>query len=280
MRFVLYIILLVTTSVLYSQEEDRNKRLSFFSNSEFKWEKWEYKCSDSLKIKIISKIKRDFSDDSIERHTTYMRYDPNFFHIIDVNSDGKLDVVYNGFAGSEKNSILLFINENGVFVERINTYGRIIGINKESSYLPMTFKIMDYPCCEDTVYGFEQYNYYIENNRIYYKISIKIKFFDKTVFPILTNDNYIEFETTSEEYNLRSAPEIINEVENNVVSVYPKGSLGTAIYSEKEKENDRVWWFVIMRNNKKVLQTNLYEENNRNYYSIGWMSSKLLKKRK
>ena len=50
------------------------------------------------------------------------------FHIIDINSDGQEDVVYCGFAGSEKNSIILFVYENGMYVEKINTYGEIIEI--------------------------------------------------------------------------------------------------------------------------------------------------------
>jgi hypothetical protein len=279
MSFRLYIVLLIaTTSVAGYSQEDKRKEVSFFSNSEFEWEKWECKISDSSKIKVIDNLKNDLRDNSMMRDINSS--DDNF-HIIDVNSDGQKDVIYYGFAGSEKNSIILFIYENGKYVEKINTYGEIIEINRELDYLPMTFKILNSPCCEDVVYGFEEYNYFVESDKIFYNNSINIKFLRNTFFPILDdNHKYILFETTSEKYNLRNSPKIINGDNDNIVSVYPKGSFGTAIYSKKDKENEnRIWWFVIMRNNKDVLSTNLYDENNSSYYSIGWMSSKTLLKK-
>lgn len=276
MHFRLYIVLLIVSTSLvgYSQGKER-KEVSFFSNSEFKWEKWEYKSSDSSKIKVIDDLKNDLKDNSMIKDINSS--DENF-HIIDINSDGQEDVVYYGFAGSEKNSIILFVYENGMYVEKINTYGEIIEISQKLDYLPMNFKVLNSPCCEDVVYSFEEYNYFIENDKIFYKNSVKIKFLRDTVFPVLSdNDRYISFETTSEKYNLRNSPKIINGDKNNIVSVYPKGSLGTTIYIKEDKENEgRVWWFVIMRNNKDVLNTNLYDENNDSYYSIGWMSNKKL----
>lgn len=277
MHFRLYIVLLIVSISAngYSQGKEK-KEVSFFSSTKFEWDKWEIKSSDNSKIEVINQLKSDLGEKSL---LNKIDVSLEKFHIIDVNSDGKEDVIYNGFLGNEKNSIILFICENGKFIEKINTFGDIIGIKQELNYLPMTFRILNSPCCEDLVYSFEEYNYFIKNDKIFYKNSLKIKYLSGTVFPIIDdNEGHILFETTSEKYNLRNSAKIPNDSNENIVSVYPKGSLGTAIYSKKDEENDRTWWFVIMKNNKEVLSTNLHDEDNSSYYTIGWMSKKMLQK--
>ena len=225
------LILFISTSLSYSQGVS-----GFFTKTDFKWEEWEVECSDSLRIRLVSDLTKELDTDmyAIE----YMLENINNFHPIDYNSDGEIDFIYSGFANSEGNSIIVFIYENGKYVNKLDTYGYVIEINKELEYLPATLKILSPPCCEDVVYSFESFGYYINNTIIHLKKTNSIKFLEKTLLPIIGNYKYTPFETTIESYNLRSSPEITD----NVVSIYPKGSYGTAIYSIKDEKDGRVWW--------------------------------------
>lgn len=266
---------LLGISILFSQK-DQNTKIDFFSKSKFEWEKWEVNYTANEKTNIINMLKADLKKNSLE-YVNYLTDNLDDYHIMDVNSDGKWDIIYSGFAGSEKNSLLMFVKEDNEFVEKINTYGEIIEISRESSFSPITLKVMDNPCCEDTIYSFKQFNFHIENTKIFYRMSLKINFLESTIFPDTCNNN-IAFETINEEYKLRNTPEIIDDINSNVIAVYPEGSIGTAIFSKEDQESNRVWWFVIMKNNKSALMDSLDDDSDLDYYSMGWMSSRFLKK--
>lgn len=256
--------------VLNTYSQNANS-FSFFGKSNFDWKNWEVRCEGDGKKNIIEKLLKSPTGEKLKK----IEYNIKDFHLVDINSDGKLDVIYEGFMDSEKNSVLLFVNEKGFYIEKINTHGSVIEINRELPFLPINIKIMDTPCCENNVYKFEYYNYFIEKNIISYKRYKKIKFLRANVFPKIDSNQNFTFKTIAPKYNLRSSPMISK---SNIIAVYPENSIGIAIYSKKD--DNRVWWLVIMKNNLKRLKTVFLEEGSEidNYYSIGWMSDKKLKK--
>ena len=272
-KYKIYIILLVfNQSLLFCQE---NVMKSFFSHSEFQWTEWEHIVLDSTKTKIIQKLKQNLSVDEFSS-TNYMIDDITNYHLIDANSDGILDILYSGSAGSERNSIILFVSEKGVYQKKIETFGYVVNITQDVNYLPLTFRIINNPCCENSEYIFEEYNYRMDNNTIAYKASFYIKFLKRTKFPILSNlKNNTAFKTENDEYYLRTAPSL----ESNIVSIYPEGSEGRLIYSQYDEIDGRTWWFVLMKNNLKPIKTELNEDENvSSFYSLGWMSNRFLEK--
>lgn len=205
--------------------------------------------------------------------------DPNFiqeninnFHIMDFNADGKLDMIYYGFAGAESNKTIFFINKKGTYKKILSIYGDIINMNREAIYLPVSFQLMDYPCCENTTYSLKTYVSNTKNGTFKFDCISNINYVEKTEFTADFENNPIPFEVLNEGYKLRSSPTI----DNNVVSTYKKGSLGICLATKEDA--DRVWWLVIMFNNIEPTTTILDEGNNKGkYYSIGWMSSRFLK---
>lgn len=80
------------------------------------------------------------------------------FHLPDLDSDGDLDVVYEGFecAGLSSKTVLIYLNKNNEYEKVLDMSGRIMHLNPGKD-----FTIYKYPCCaeiENTVINFKVRN--------------------------------------------------------------------------------------------------------------------------
>lgn len=210
----------------------------------------------------------------------------NSFHQIDFNADGLNDIIFEGFFGGEGEALVFFINEGDSYQKSQEIKGRIERIEKSSNNGFLSFTIHDYHCCAgfvdhiltlDIVRQGSSYDFIFHNDFAYmYDTEQPTKFMLE-----------IPFITVNPEYKLRAQP-VINEsydnlpedeiIDGNTAAIYPEGSRGYAI-AEQTDETGRVWWFVIMENNIEPLKSNLYTGNNKlNFRSLGWMSSRFVKK--
>ena len=208
------------------------------------------------------------------------------FHIIDFDQDGKKDIFYNGSHGGEGNAIILMRKSGNEFEEVLNIDGRLISVSRNSEATPMRIAIEQYGCCMEMTNQFEIYYPIWNEGNIKYELALKYGYTRELEFPKVTMSP-IAFVTINNEYKLRLSPTIDDgpsklddgRFHGNILAVYPKGSKGTAI-AENIDDTGRTWWFVIMKNNIEPLLTIMNEgiNNSSKYYTMGWMSSRYVKK--
>ncbi|MDW3197030.1 MAG: hypothetical protein R8G66_31925 [Cytophagales bacterium] len=251
------------------------------------WQYWDAIKTDYQRQQTIPKI-----IDKIEIPFDYVRENVkkgeqlDSFHLIDINADGLNDVIFEGFDGGNEESLVFYINTGDTYQKSRVIKGRIQRIERSSNNSLLSFTIHDYHCCAtfvdhiltlDIVRKESKYEFILHNDFAYmYDTEQPDHFISKTPFV-----------TINAEYKLRAQPIIDNNYDNlpeeeiidgNTVAIYPKGSRGYAIAKHTD-ETERIWWFVVMENNLKPLKSNLYTGNNElSFRSLGWMSSRYVKK--
>ncbi|MGN6509757.1 MAG: hypothetical protein ACTHLD_09890 [Chitinophaga sp.] len=241
---------------------------NFLQNPQFKWADVELSCPDSLKQRLIQELKTALKGDPLKDYITDNNAD---YHLVDVDANGEPDIIYYGFAGEEKNHTLVFLGKENGFFKKLDVPGEIIGMERRFPFSPVTFQLMNHPCCEDVDFGYEEYSYTFKGNELFYQLSYRLKFVRGTVFPTSKTGVSGYFTVINQEYNLRSSPEV--SAGSNVVAVYPKGTRGIALCKRVNDGEKRDWWFVIIPGNCKPLKTEL---GSGNYFSCGWMSDRYL----
>ncbi len=255
-------------------------------DNDFSWSVWEYTLPDDVKLKIINEINDELITEINNSALNSIKGVISNFHVIDFNFDGYKDVIYHGFAGTESDRTVFFINNQGNFTKILDLFGEIVEMRRDEPYLPLSFKLIDYPCCENYTYSVETYVPTLDvKGNFRFKLSNKINYIRGTEFPLQFYDKPILFNVVNEKYALRSSPVIDStssndfiDMEGNAIAEYTKGTIGIAL-ADKEDNTGRIWWFVIVFNNTKPLNTIFHSGNNPgDYYSFGWMSSRYLEK--
>lgn len=97
--------------------------------------------------------------------------DLNNFHLIDIDADKDLDVVFNGKEcnGFESQTVIIYLNINGQYERSLNTSGKIISLNKSKD-----LTVYEYPCCAMTENSFVIYD--ISKDKISFQTGVT--FFD------------------------------------------------------------------------------------------------------
>ena len=110
------------------------------------WEKWELKSeNEELKSKVL-----DIADlfpwgdvKKVVENSVKLRS----FHLIDINSDGLEDIIFNGYFGGEGEGILFFVKSGNDYKRSKAFAGRIVSIERSEVTGFLTFEIHDYHCC-------------------------------------------------------------------------------------------------------------------------------------
>lgn len=263
------------------------------------WSQWEVKIPDSIKI-------REFfiADNRYKEHYEYnLLTDPNSeqflksdilrnLHFVDFNHDNKLDILFTGSCIlSDCNRTCYYLNTGEKYKIIFEAYGWMININYIIPGVPTSINICDHPFDPGEILQLiETYNITRNSqNSITFTKSASTYVIDYTVIPDTFN-MFIPFEVTQDKYNLRLSAKIDSTTDyfyrewyGNTIATYSKGSYGYALAERKDSTN-RIWWFVLMKNNIKP--TNSYypdcndpgwKDSPKEYYSTGWMSSRYLK---
>lgn len=269
--------LLTFVSNAYAQE-------SIFTKS-VEWKDLEKKYELKYRISEINKIK----DDLLNYFNENEDLDQNLsdFHFLDYDFNGIIDIIYSGYGGIDSMRTLIFeLGKDGYYHSTFNKIGELINIVKYSVYTPVSLVLRDVECCGGNQIVYEVYHLSREKSQSKYVLSAKYSSFRQTDIPKDIFDKPILFKVVNEKYYLRLNPFLnksqeYNEdlhIDGNIVQSYTYGSNGYAI-AKKIDLTGRVWWFVIMLNNlNKKGAISEGSNNDVHNYSIGWMSSRYLKK--
>lgn len=244
------------------------------------WTAVEIKLNNKEKLDLISQIK--FSN--IRLTPSDGTSNLELFHILDINNDGLLDISYSG-PKAEGEGTVFYLNNGDTFLESDWIHGKVININRLEISKLLEVQTYAMPCCAGFVYALKTV---LLKSNIHTGIEIieldELNYMSGTLEPnnLITTQR---FTTVNQEYKLRSSPEInpqadiwTENIDGNTVAIYPSGSRGTAI-GQKSDETGRIWWFVIMENNLQPDKSLMYYQNDpKGNKSMGWMSSKYVKK--
>jgi hypothetical protein len=97
------------------------------------WKRLESAVANSEKRKLLGGVD-DPIVESFEQMVAESGDDRIFdsFHVVDLNGDGKSDIIYNGYGGAADEFIMIFINGNGRLKKSFHTYGQIRKIDLNS----------------------------------------------------------------------------------------------------------------------------------------------------
>jgi hypothetical protein len=210
-------------------------------------------------------------------------------HFLDLNGDGKEDVIFEGQSDGEANEVAIFINTRQGYKKVFSTYQGVVKMDWENKRLARLY-IDDWGCCDD----------YIERHMIYHVSynQIGIPKFNKvcqglSIYNGFTPDSLLEkkftFEVLNEGYKMRSAPKIDdasvqpwdndqtkNTGSGNIIGRLLKGARGTAL-AKKLDNTGREWLFVQIDKAYFLKNDIFYEENKFPTKYIGWISSRFVK---
>lgn len=268
---------LIIFTLILSFNSVKGQEHSFLVGKVFSWEAWESKLANEDKKLRISKIEDVDFIELIEYKRNFIDQNISNFHFVDFNSDGNLDIIYYGFAGSESNRTLLFRYSKEKYYKELDCYGEIIKMWKPSQVDPISFVILEYPCCDENTYHMETYVPILEDGELKYRFSAKSTFLENTQFPDSTDLFNIPFKIKNDRYVLRSSPKIDIDADN-IVAEYSSGATGYAL-SESVDDTGRVWWFVVMDNFQGPIRSKFEPGNNAPNIKpkyMGWMSSRFL----
>lgn len=239
--------------------------------------------SDETKQLLISKINESLGNQEGTLPKQRARGTLSNYHVFDITEDGLLDLIYSGPYG-EGSAVILYENRGTNFIESDFIPGQLIGLSRLDLSRTIEIKTHLFPCCA----GVWHYLKTVVVNSTESGIDIIMLnedvYMDYTDEPTNTMKSVL-FETVNEQYKLRSTPNIVNEFSRwpdtidggNTLAIYPKGSRGRA-YGKSTDETGRVWWFVIMENNFKPINSLMYYDNDpKGTRSYGWMSSSYVK---
>ncbi len=248
------------------------------------WSKYDQQVTKPLRTKYIESIKIHF--DSLayeERDYSDEKKFNDRFHFIDLNADGKLDVIYAGFSGSEPDIVKIFLNKGNQLIPVFQGYQDLSTLVFDENKQLRSFTLLDFGCCAE--YNEYETKYKVDNNfkieLIYQRARLV-----RTIPPTNIWSKPIKFLTLNDDYTLRSEPikedtgtYIYDAIgEGNFVAKYPKNAKGLAWAAYKDKTN-RVWWFVEMYPVQNLKKNQIYRRDSLVApRALGWMSSRFLQK--
>lgn len=271
---------IITLFILIYSIESHGQIKEFLLGKELNLDSWIDKETDKARF-----VKNVFSQGFFEGFNLDDDYYKDFY-VIDFDVDGIIDLLFYGYAGSESKQIILFQNDGSKFTSVFDAMGSLYYVSNNNGFEPLEFAVHHYGCCGDIIDVIEIYKPIQHSNTFNYYLSNKIALINGTKLP---KDKFVApvaFETINPTYILRSEPKINNETGTypepiellgNQVAVYPPKSNGTA-YAYEIDETGRKWYFVIMKNNIKPIQSIFHKgyNNKTPYCSFGWISSRYI----
>jgi hypothetical protein len=210
-------------------------------------------------------------------------------HFLDLNGDGKDDVVFEGQSGGEAQEVNIFINTGQGYKKVFSVFQGIVKMEWQDKRLVRLY-IDDWGCCDDYLERHMIYDisYGKTGIPIFKKVNQGLSIY-KGVSPDSLYDKPFRFEVLNEGYKIRSAPKIddtsVQPWDNdqaketgsgNSIGKLAKGATGTAI-AKKTDTTGREWLFVQIDELYLPKNDILYVENKFPSKLIGWISSRFIK---
>jgi hypothetical protein len=227
----------------------------------------------------------------LRHHFEYLASGPDledkmldYFHFIDLDDDGDLDLLFDGWSGGEPMCIRIFNNKNGEYNEVFTAYQKITDLTFEDNKLSK-LSVYDPGCCASYIEFDEDYEFMLHKDTFQYTLVNRTAFLFPTEKPVEFLPDVIDFEVQNEPYYLRLTPNIDTAAQvfaedlqsGNIIATFRKGTKGKA-YAEKSDNTGRVWWFVEIDAADKPIHSFFYDIDEKPTRLKGWMSSNYLKK--
>ncbi len=175
-----------------------------------------------------------------------------YFHLIDFDNNGRLDVIFNGKI-KHADYVFLFLNKGEAFHLSFMGKGVLYKTNEPDGDNCLNFSLYEYACCGNFINKNIQYACIRTNNTVYFNTVSTDLIFKSTFLPN-KRITPTPFHVKTVAY-LRIEPMVDNERyiagktrwKGNMVAVYPKDANGT-IYAETRDREGKFWYFVRMEN--------------------------------
>lgn len=234
----------------------------------------------SEKYSLMERVKRMYPQYS--EQDDWPRKYKEYFHFIDLDSDGDRDLIFDGWSGGETMMVQISLQLATSFKIQFTDHIDLIDITFNNGTIS-ELTIHDQGCCAAIVEHDITYQCATEKDSIHYWIVEHNEYHFETQTPKQYFEEPILFEVNNTPHMLRITPSIDtsgyyypDNSKGNIFQTYSKGDKGFA-FAEKRDENDQIWWYVIMVSKQKATG----KVKDRDAYVPqykGWMNSTYLKK--
>jgi len=206
------------------------------------------------------------------------------FLFIELNNDGKPDLIFQGESGGEPRCIKIHFSKANGYDSSIVFMQYLKSLTVENGQIK-SLTMVDPGCCAE--YVEQELTYLFDENLNHEIVSHRARIGKLDVkYEILKAP--IRFEVQNDKYKLRGEP-LIDDTGTfvydyhelgNTVAVFKKGATGQAWAMDKS-DPEREWWYVEMNPISDTLEFDMF-----NFYDasklkrLGWMSSKYLERKK
>jgi hypothetical protein len=191
MRNLAILLALVVSSSIQYQCQAQSYAPLFDTNS-VDWGQFETRLSFAQKSALLS-------DSLFTQVEKYICDSLSCFHIVDLNADGTPDVVFNGRTG-ESEQLFMWIHNSTGLTRVFDGYGRVTALYRTVPWLPLSFRLYNYGCCDADLDFIEEYVASVSGSLLGYQLSARLM----CPKPARWTTNTTQFYTTPIPFTLRA----------------------------------------------------------------------------
>jgi hypothetical protein len=256
----------------------------------YSWKAIEKKMPRTEIDQFIKAFPKEFAGYRYEQASRTLDSLANDLHFIDVNADGKTDVIFDGQGPGEGRLIEIYMRNAKGYKKLLSEYQGIAKIDWERTRIKRLY-IYDWGCCD----AYTQTNRILELNfdqlapavkQIYQSICV---YRNNQPEPDSLFQQPIRFEVLNDKYNIRCEPKVDDTTlflwhfeqdkpkkPGNTIGILSKGSMGTA-FGKRTDATGRVWWYAEIDLPYKPDRDVFYIGNKFPTHVVGWVSSRFVK---
>jgi hypothetical protein len=128
--------------------------------------------------------------DSLRTNESMWRGRPSSgFHFVDVNADGRLDLISNSQV-SESKDVTIWIKSGNTYVQAFTGFGNVTSFHRAAPWLPLSFRLYNYACCDGELDFIEDYVAVEDGKGLRYQLASRV------MLPSYHTENVIRFYST------------------------------------------------------------------------------------
>ena len=215
----------------------------------------------------------------------------NDLHFLDLNGDGKNDVIFDGQTAGEPREIEIFINEGSHYKKTFSDIQGIAKLDWQGGRLSRIY-IRDWGCCD--AYLERQKIYAVDYDKSYYPTFHQI-YQSVVIYEAVVPDSILQtplqFEVLNQAYNIRSEPQKDDSsfrnwnndgdsqsrtYNGNIIGKLVKGARGMAL-AKTVDNSGREWLYIEIDKEYLLASDIIYTENKFPTKVRGWINGRFVK---